>query len=109
MKLNKDPFDKMKSGKKIIEIRLYDDKRQQINIGDSIVFTKLPNNKETLTVEVVGLFRYPKIADLVSDFNMAYFGYPSNYDKDEFTNSIYSIYTPEQENEHGILGIKVKA
>lgn len=40
MKLAKDPFEKIASGRKVIEARLYDVKRQQINVGDRIEFTR---------------------------------------------------------------------
>ena len=36
MKLNETPFEKMKSGTKTIEFRLYDEKRQKIKVGDQI-------------------------------------------------------------------------
>ena len=40
MKLAKAPFDKIAHGQKIIESRLFDEKRQLINIGDDIEFTQ---------------------------------------------------------------------
>ena len=39
MKLNPDPFTAIETGKKNIELRLNDEKRQQIKIGDTITFT----------------------------------------------------------------------
>lgn len=42
MKLNEEPFDMMKSGIKDIEYRLNDEKRRQIQIGDTITFYKRP-------------------------------------------------------------------
>ena len=38
MKLNRDPFEKIKSGSKTIEMRLFDEKRQRISVGDFIEF-----------------------------------------------------------------------
>ena len=38
MKLNEDPFERIKNGTKTIEFRLFDEKRQQIKIGDQIEF-----------------------------------------------------------------------
>lgn len=38
MKLNDSPFDRIKSGKKIIDIRLFDEKRKLLNLGDIIHF-----------------------------------------------------------------------
>ena len=40
MKLNKSPFERIKNGTKTIEFRLFDEKRQQIKVGDKIEFSK---------------------------------------------------------------------
>ncbi|MCC9941817.1 RNA-binding protein, partial [Streptococcus agalactiae] len=45
----------MKSGQKIIELRLYDERRQTITIGDYIVFYLLNDKRKKLTTEVVCL------------------------------------------------------
>ena len=36
MKLKLSPFEKIKDGSKTIELRLYDEKRQKVKIGDFI-------------------------------------------------------------------------
>ena len=41
MKLKRSPFEKIKDGSKTIELRLYDEKRQKVKIGDFIEFTCL--------------------------------------------------------------------
>ena len=48
---------KIKNGTKTIEFRLYDEKRQQVKIGDKIEFSKLPDLQETLIVDVIDLYR----------------------------------------------------
>jgi len=108
MKLNEIPFERIKSGKKIIEIRLCDEKRKDLNLGDIISFSKLPGSNEQLSVEVIGLLRYKTFQDLVSDFQMSYFGYPNNHDKRDFVESIYQIYSKEDEQKYGVLGIRIK-
>ena len=40
MKLKKEPFEMIKSGKKIYELRLYDEKRKKLKIGDTVEFEK---------------------------------------------------------------------
>ena len=57
MKLNESPFERIKNGTKTIEFRLYDEKRQQVKVGDQIEFSKLPNLQEKLKVDVIGLYR----------------------------------------------------
>ena len=57
MKLQEDPFERIKSGTKTVEFRLYDEKRQTIQIGDEIEFSKLPELQEKLLVKVIDLYK----------------------------------------------------
>lgn len=57
IKLNESPFERIKNGTKTIEFRLYDEKIQQIKIGDQIEFSKLPDLQEKLLVDVTELYR----------------------------------------------------
>jgi len=57
MKLHDDPFQLIKLGTKTIELRLLDEKRSLINIGDSIEFTNRLTN-EKIIVMVKGLHKY---------------------------------------------------
>ncbi len=38
MNLNSEPFEKIKNGSKIYELRLYDEKWRAIDMGDEIIF-----------------------------------------------------------------------
>ena len=58
LKLATEPFNAIISGNKTIESRLYDAKRQKIQIGDRIIFTNRDNSEQTVTAEVIGLLRY---------------------------------------------------
>jgi len=102
------PFELMKSGKKTIEIRLNDEKRRQLNVGDEIEFTKISNSHEKLLAEVIELLHYPTFKYLIDNFGMEYYGYPANTDVDEFVESIYTIYKKEDEIKYGVLGIKLR-
>ena len=55
LKLYSENFDRMKSDSKLREYRLYDEKRRLINIGDTIRFIKLPEKKDYLYADVVGI------------------------------------------------------
>lgn len=39
---------------------------------------------------------------------MDYFGYSEDYDRESFIESIYTIYTKEQEEKYKVLGIRIK-
>ena len=66
MKLNEKAFERIKSGKKKREYRINDDKRQQIRVGDVIVFQKLPELKETIRVEVTNIYRYENLEEAIT-------------------------------------------
>jgi ASC-1-like (ASCH) protein len=105
MKLQAAPFDKIKEGVKTIEVRLYDEKRREVQLGDTITFKREPEQTETVRAEVVGLLRYRSFADLANDFPASSFGHS---DKDDLLKSIYSFYTKEQETQYGVLGIRIR-
>lgn len=101
MKLNESPFERMKNGTKTIEFRLFDEKRQQIKVGDQIEFYKLPDLQEKLLVDVIELYREETFENL---FRKLY------NDEEEITRktkAMYEIYSPEKEKEYGIIGIKI--
>lgn len=103
MKLQESPFERIKNGTKIIEFRLYDEKRRKIKIGDKIEFSKLPELKEKIVVEVLDLYKDVSFEEL--------FKKVLDEDSEEIkrkVNSMLQYYTHEQEKEYGVLGIKIK-
>lgn len=108
MSLFAEPFERVKSGRKVIEVRLFDEKRQKVNIGDTITFTKLPNRDESLTVEVIGLSRFSSFHDLFSVFDKSKFGHPENFTIEDQIEGMREIYSEEREKELGVLGIHIK-
>lgn len=101
MKLNEDPFERMKNGAKTIEFRLYDEKRKQIKVGDQIEFSKLPDLQEKLLVDVVELYREDTFEKLFRKL------FTDEEEIKRKTKSIYEIYSPEKEQQYGALGIKI--
>lgn len=105
MKLQPGPFSRIKDGTKIIESRLYDDKRQKINIGDTLTFIEEPKQKETIKAEVVGLLRYNSFDEMMTDIPVSLFG---GDNKEELISELKKFYTKEMQIKHGVLGIKIK-
>ena len=101
------PFDLIKSGEKTVEIRLNDEKRRMIAVGDTIVFTRLPDNAEKLTVTVAGLHPYPTFRELYGAVPFSDFGC-GGMTMDELIESTYILYSPEREKTYGALGIRIK-
>ena len=46
MRLNNEPFNKIKEGTKTVELRLLDEKRKALRVGDKIIFTNRANNEK---------------------------------------------------------------
>lgn len=107
MTLYEAPFNSIKSGRKTVEVRLNDDKRRLLKVGDTIEFTKVENTQERLTVDIIALTVYPS-------FKAMYTQVPAQaFDTDDLTLAdmlaqTYDIYTPEQESQWGTLAIKIK-
>ena len=102
MKLNEDPFNRIKNGTKTIEFRLFDEKRQQIKIGDQIEFSKLPDLQEKLLVDVTELYKEDTFETLFGKL------YTDEEEIARKTNAMYKIYSPEKEHQYGVLGIGIK-
>ncbi|MDD3190154.1 MAG: hypothetical protein PHI66_00445 [Candidatus Pacebacteria bacterium] len=107
MKLQSGPFERMKSGKKTLELRLYDEKRQIIMLGDEIEFSELPDLENKIKTRVVGLFRYDTFTEMLSDLPTGLLGYEES-DRKYLETCMYEVYTKEQEAEYGVLGIRIK-
>ena len=64
MKLQDGPFRKMQKGRKTIELRLNDEKRQRVTVGDQIEFTNLENRTQKLLTRVIALHRFDSFEEM---------------------------------------------
>ena len=105
MKLQKQPFENILNGKKMIESRLYDEKRQQINLGDQIEFTCVTEPINIVLTKVRALYRYGSFEELFFDFSSELFGGES---KNELLAEIGSFYSVEEQKKFGVVGIRIE-
>lgn len=104
MKLQAAPLTAIKAGSKVIESRLYDEKRQQIQLGDQIIFRNMADLDDAITVKVDGLLRYATFSAMFSDLPASFFGGESISALEE---QVYGFYTKEDEAKYGVLGIRI--
>jgi len=97
------PFNAITSGQKVIESRLYDEKRQLIQIGDTIEFTNREEPGQKVSVRVIGLLRYETFHDLFSHNNPEKFGGESVEWLEDQINEFYSI---DDQKQDGVIGIE---
>ncbi len=105
MKLSSEPFNKVARKEKVIESRLHDEKRQQIALGDEIIFSENDHSKNSIHTKVIGLLRYPSFQQLFADHDPALFGGES---RDFLLNQIKQFYSDEDEQKYGVVGIRIE-
>lgn len=103
MKLVDFAFDLMKKEIKDIEVRLNDEKRKQINVGDTIIFKHIDTGEE-LKVKVIKLHKFDTFEELFNSFNHKRLGLKDSDDSSIMNN----FYTKEEQEKYQALGIEIK-
>lgn len=106
MKLQNEPFNKILKGLKTIEMRLNDEKRQALKIGDIILFTNLLDGRQ-LKTEVEDLLcfnNFSKLYGAVKDKSVL------GYEKNEMASAsdMEKYYSLAEQEQFGVVGIKIK-
>ena len=104
MKLAAEPYNKIASGKKVIESRLFDEKRRQVAVGDQIVFSENDTPGNSVTTVVKELLRYKTFKELFAGHDPSLFGGES---RDFLLNQTKQFYSDEDEQKYGVVGIRL--
>lgn len=106
MKLRREPFEKIASGRKTIELRLYDEKRQQIKVGDRILFRNTATD-ETLTATVMKLLRFDSFEELYKSLPLLKCGYTTEDIDTAHPSDMEAYYSAEEQQKYGVVGIEL--
>lgn len=106
MGLLREYFKPIKEGKKKIEVRLNDEKRRKIKVGDFIEFIKVPEQDETLKVQVTKLRNYATFQAMYEDIPFQDFDC-EGWIMAEMVEGTYKTYSPVQEKQWGTLAITI--
>ena len=104
MRLQPEPFNKIRSGTKKIEIRLFDEKRQQLKVDDLIIFTRMDDESEHVQAKIINLVQFNLFKDLYDAYDLVLYG---GEKKDEYE-SMYQYYSIEDEQKYGVLAIHLQ-
>jgi len=105
MHIDKIHFDKIKSGEKNVELRLNDEKRQKISVGDCIDF--YCDSDETIKAKVIDLYVSESFEKMLRDFPKTLSGFDKNTPQ-YVSKKMQKYYSPDQIRKNGVLGIKIK-
>lgn len=107
IKLRCGPFDKIKSGVKTVEVRLFDEKRQSLAPGDVIVFKRLPDLTETLSKKIVRVKRFDTFAGLFSAYQKESLGCAEDDTSADFARAMGRYYSDEEATRYGVCAIEL--
>ena len=103
--LHDGPFNLIKSGTKTIEMRLWDEKRKIIKVGDIIEFTNR-STKEKIKAKVKALYNYSNFDELYKHFDKISLGYGIDEEADPHDMDIY--YPLDKQKELGVVAIEIE-
>ena len=107
MRLDPKPFELIKSGKKTVELRLYDEKRQRLNKGDDIIFINNADENEKIAVTVNDLHIYTSFSELFTVIDPELCGYAQGTTVETAVIEMRKYYSEELESSYGVIGIKL--
>lgn len=106
MKLAAAPFAAIEDGRKTIELRLWDEKRQRIAVGDEIVFSLAGDTEQTLVRRVVALHRFDSFEALYAALPLDRCGY--GVGEASSPRDMERYYAPEDIRRYGVVGIELE-
>ena len=106
LKLQPEYFEYIKSGTKEYEIRLNDEKRKLIKIGDIIEFKKEPKLDEKMYLKVDDLIYFSDFQELFNSIDIKYLA-SVNTSKNVLLKDLNKFYPIEKQNEYGVVAIKL--
>lgn len=109
MNLHSAPFEKIRSGKKTIELRLYDEKRRLISIGDEIEFVSSSDSTQSLNCRVIALHKFSSFEELYNNLPLLKCGYTENDISTASPDDMDLYYSKENQNKYGVIGIEIEA
>lgn len=105
MNLAPSAFSAISCGSKTVEMRLYDEKRAKINIGDTVEFENVETHQRIKCV-VINLVRFKDFVELYSYFDKVALGYENN--ETAHAEDMLAYYSPELIKKYGVIAIEIK-
>ena len=103
--LHPEVFDVVASGNKNVEIRVNDEKRRQLKVGDTLVFLKRPDDVETITAKITKLVTFDTFLAVLDSYDMKRI-YLETTTPEEYIALLKQFYTDEEESKYGVVAIE---
>ena len=104
MHLHDEPFQKIKNGKKKIEMRIKDEKRSTIKVGDTIEFENR-KTKEIISKIIINIYNYKNFEELIKNYNNEILGYN---EEDNILEELEIYYPKEEQEKFRVIAIELE-
>lgn len=94
----------IEQGKKTIELRVNDEKRKQLNKGDTLVFINRATS-ETLDAEIKNIHKFDNFQELYKNFAKKSMGYLEN--EEAKPEDMEKYYSKEEQEKYGVVAIEI--
>lgn len=106
MHLEGEIFNLVNNNIKDIEIRINDEKRRKLKVGD-IITLKNRDNNDNINVKITNLEYFSSFNECIDNYDLKRL-YNDKISKKEFFNLLYKFYTKEEEKKYGVVAIIFK-
>lgn len=106
MKLREPYFSLIKNGRKVYEIRLNDEKRRLLRVGDELIFVRDLTGDAKIFCEVVDLLRFGSFEECFKNLPLEQVGFAVET-IDSAVAQMHKFYSNDDEKNWGVLAIKV--
>ena len=103
--LHPEVFDIVLQGDKDVEIRVNDEKRRQLKVGDTLLFLKRPDDLEQLRAKITNLVYFKDFLEVVEYYEMKRI-YLEETTKEEYLSIMKQFYSDDDVHKYGVVGIE---
>lgn len=111
MHLCDEMFDAVAMGTKVVETRLYDEKRQLIGIGDNIKFVKESDKSQRVKRRVADMVIGKSFEEVFSSvllrFTPKQLGFPDEFSLKSMVDAMYRYYGRDRELQYGVISFVI--
>ncbi len=103
--LHKEVFDIVREGIKDVEVRLNDEKRRQLKVGDKLIFISRGNYTDQITAIVKKLVYFKDFVEVTKSYEMKRI-YLEDTSLDEYLELMNKFYSMEEQEKYGVVAIE---
>ena len=103
--LHPEVFDIVAQGVKDVEVRVNDEKRRKLKVGDTLIFLKRPEEKEQINGIVKNLVYFSSFEEVMDFYPVKRF-YLEDTSKEEYIQLMKKFYSDEEVLENGVVAIE---